>query len=119
MTDNEIIDIEWKKCNNCGFLQHNTHLRCLKCKHNEFERVYPSGLGTLVSYTVLNAPPKEFRDKDSYALGIVEFSNGIKAMGRITQKDNLKIGIKLKAVYKEICEDLDGKKIKTFIFKPV
>ncbi len=114
-----IIEIRWKKCNNCGFLQHNSHLRCLQCKSDNFSLINPSGLGTLVSYTILNAPPMEFREKKSYALGIIEFSNNIKTLGQITRTDNLKIGMKLKPIYQEICPNLDGKKVITYIFEPI
>jgi len=115
----KIIDIKWKKCKNCGFLQHNSHLRCLKCKKDEFSIINPSGLGTLISYTILNAPPMEFREKKSLALGIVQFSNNIKALGQITRTNNLRIGMKLKPIYKEICDNLDGKKVETYLFEPI
>jgi hypothetical protein len=115
----KFIEIQWKKCKNCGFLQHNSHLRCLNCKNDEFSIIYPSGLGTLISYTILTAPPKEFRAKRSYALGIIQFSNNIKALGQIIRTDKLKIGMELKPIYKEICNNLDGKKVETYIFEPV
>lgn len=119
MNEIEKIDIKWKKCNKCGYLQHNSHLRCLQCKNNTFSEIHPSGNATLLSYTILKAPPMEFRDKGSYPLGIVEFSNGIKAMGQITSKNNLEIGMELKPVYKEICKNLDGNKVKTYMFEPI
>ena len=72
-----------------------------------------------MTFTILNAPPAEFRDKKSYALGIVEFANGIKALGQITSKENLKIGMKLKSIYKKICENLDGNEVYAHIFEPV
>ncbi len=119
MISEESFNIEWKKCEQCGFLQHHSHLRCLNCKNGTFSKVYPSGYATLVSYTILKAPPKEFRDKKAYALGIVEFDNGIKAMGQISKSDDLKLGMKLKPFYKEICNDLDGKKVESYAFEPL
>ena len=35
--------IEWNKCANCGFLQYKTHIRCLKCKNDQFEIIKASG----------------------------------------------------------------------------
>jgi uncharacterized OB-fold protein len=119
MSKKEKVEIQWKKCDNCSFLQHNSHLRCLKCKNDTFSKIHPSGLGTLISYTILKAPPMKYREKKSYALGIIEFSNGIRAMGQITTEDNLQIGMKLKPVFKEIYSDLNGKKIKTYMFEPI
>ena len=63
--------INWNKCENCGFLQHETHIRCLKCKNDGFEKVEASGTCKLLTYTILKAPPAEFRNKTSYALGVV------------------------------------------------
>lgn len=119
MEKEEKLDIEWEKCKKCGFLQHSSHLRCLKCKNDTFEKIYPSGVAKLLSYTILMAPPMEFRDKEHYAIGIVEFNNGIRAMGQIKRSKDLKIGMKLKPVYKEICDNLDGKPVETYIFKPI
>ncbi|TFG21963.1 MAG: hypothetical protein EU529_11960 [Promethearchaeota archaeon] len=111
--------IEWKKCNNCGFLQYPTHLRCLKCKSKDFILVETSSVCNLLSYTILNAPPAEFRNQKSLALGIVEFENGIRALGQISSKEDLEIGMKLKPIYKKICENLDGSEVYTHIFEPI
>ncbi|MEJ2249288.1 MAG: OB-fold domain-containing protein [Candidatus Lokiarchaeota archaeon] len=111
--------IKWKKCKKCGFLQHESHIRCLKCKNKTFKEIRPSGLGRLLTYTILNVPPMEFKDKKSYALGVVEFENGIRALGQLTVKENLKVGIKLKPIFAKICDNLDGKEVKTYIFEPV
>lgn len=111
--------LSWMKCNQCGFLQYTSHVRCLKCKNNTFSIIQPSGECKLVTFTVLNAPPAEFRDKKSYAIGVVEFENGVKALGQITTQNNLDIGMKLKPVYKKICENLDGKEIYAYVFEPI
>jgi uncharacterized OB-fold protein len=115
--NNEKI-IKWKKCRKCSFLQHESHLRCLQCKNETFDFVSSSGICKLLSYTVLNAPPAEYRDKTSYALGIVEFENGIKALGQITTQENLKTGMELKPLYTKICDNLDGKEVFTYVFEP-
>ncbi|MFW9898093.1 MAG: Zn-ribbon domain-containing OB-fold protein [Candidatus Thorarchaeota archaeon] len=111
--------IEWKKCNKCGFLQYPTHLRCLKCKNKEFTQLKVSGVCKLLTYTILNAPPAEFREQKSLALGIVEFENGIKALGQITIRENLEIGMKLKPIYKKICENMDDNEVYAHIFEPI
>ena len=115
---NNEVKIEWKKCNNCGFLQHPSHLRCLKCKHDKFERIAAIGNARLLTFTILKAPPAEFRNKPSYALGVVEFENGVRGIGQITSQNNLKTGMTLKPIYRKICEDLDGKEVFTHVFEP-
>lgn len=111
-------EIEWKKCTNCGFLQHNSHLRCLQCRNDTFETITPTGTCKLLTYTILKAPPAEFREKSSYALGVVEFENGVKALGQITTQENLQTGMELQPIYTKICDDLDGKEVFTYVFEP-
>jgi len=111
--------IIWKKCDNCGLLQHSTHLRCLKCKHEKFDTIVASGSAILLTYTVLKAPPAEFRDKNSYVIGVVEFENGVRGLGQITTQDKLKTGMTLKPIYRKICENLDGKEVYAYVFDPV
>lgn len=111
--------IEWKKCKKCGFLQHQTHLRCLKCKGDKFESIASSGTCKLLTYTILKAPPMEFRDRNSYTLGVVEFENGVKALGQLTTKENLSIGMLFEPIYQKICDNLDGKEVNGFVFKPL
>jgi len=93
MNDEE--KLRWKKCDTCEFLQHKSHLRCLNCKANKFTLIEASGECKLITFTILNSPPAEFRDRPSYALGVVEFENGIKAIGQISPQENLKTGMKL------------------------
>jgi len=107
------------KCKKCGFLQQEDHRRCLICKNPTFDKIEAKGNCSLLTYTILNAPPMEFIDKNSLALGVVEFENGIKTFGQITSKENLKIGMKLTPIYTKICNNLNGNEIYGYIFKPV
>ena len=107
------------KCKKCGYLQHNSHVRCIKCKNNTFDTVEAEGECILLTYTLLNAPPMEFRDQKSIALGVVEFENGIKALGQISPKEDLFIGMKLKPEYGKICNNIDGKEVYGYIFTPI
>ncbi len=113
------ITIIWKKCQKCGKIQHPDHLRCLQCKNTSFDEIESSGDCTLLTYTVLKAPPAEFRDKKAYSLGIVEFSNGIKALGQLTTTENLKVGMKLKPIYQKLTNDLDGQEVSGIKYKPL
>ena len=111
--------LEWKKCVNCGFLQHKSHLRCLKCKHKKFSVVDALGTCKLLTYTILKAPPAEFRDQSSYTLGVVEFENGIKALGQLTSQENIMIGMELQPEFRKICNNLDGQEIHAYVFNPI
>jgi uncharacterized OB-fold protein len=111
--------LSWKECYECGLLQHISHLRCLKCKNDKFNLIEASGECKLITFTILNAPPAEFSFKNSYALGVVEFENGVRGLGQITSQSNLHIGMKLRPIYKKICDNFDGKEIHTYVFEPI
>ncbi|NHJ22151.1 MAG: hypothetical protein EAX91_14490 [Candidatus Lokiarchaeota archaeon] len=116
---NSEVIIECKKCQKCGFLQHSSHIRCIKCKHEAFDKVKAVGNAALLTYTILKAPPAEFRDRTQYALGILEFQNHVKVLGQLAPDEQLKIGLKMKPTRKKICSNLDGKEIHEFIFVPI
>jgi uncharacterized OB-fold protein len=111
--------MEWKMCEKCGVIQHPTHIRCLKCKNERFSPVKAEGDAKLITYTLLTAPPAEFRNKDSYYLGVFEFNNGVKALGQIEYGGNLEFGMKMRPFQKKICENLDGQEVIDYVFKPI
>lgn len=118
MSDQENT-IQVNKCRNCGLLQDLSHIRCIKCKQDQFEIVEASQMCELLSFTILKAPPSEFLSKKSYALGIVQFDNGVKALGQITTSENLSIGMKLTPVYQKLSDNYDGKELYNYVFKPI
>jgi uncharacterized OB-fold protein len=83
------------KCKNCGQVMFPRHERCLNCNQRDFEQIEPSERGKLLTYTVVNELPWGI-DERGRILGVVEFDNGIKALGLINA-DNVKIGMQLTA----------------------
>lgn len=111
--------IVWKKCKKCGKIQHPDHLRCLQCRNTTFDTIKSSGDCTLVTYTILKAPPAEYRDKKAYAIGIVEFANGVRALGQLTTMENLKVGMKLKPIVGKLTDNLDGQEVSAIKYEPL
>jgi len=111
--------ITWYKCKNCGKIQYSDHVRCLNCRNTTFDIIKSSGDCKLLTYTVLKAPPAEYQDKKAYALGVIEFSNGIRALGQITTTENLKIGMKLRPTWSKLTNNLDGQAVSGIMYEPV
>jgi len=82
------------KCKKCGKLHYPFHDRCLKCKGREFDPVKPQGNVKLLTFTRIYNLPWGF-DQRYLTIGVVEFENGVRAMGQIKadEKDDLKIGM--------------------------
>ena len=84
------------KCTKCGKLHYPYHDRCMDCKSREFEQVEPQGNAKLLTYTRIYNLPWGF-DQRYLTIGVVEFENGVRAMGQINADESadLKIGMKL------------------------
>ena len=76
------IQIVAYKCKRCGKVHYPLHERCLACKGREFEQLAPQGKAKLLTWTRIFNLPWGF-DERYLTIGVVEFENGIRAMGRI------------------------------------
>ena len=85
------------KCVKCGKIHLPPRPLCDNCYSKLFEWMQVNGKGKLVTYTVINVAPAQFQALAPYAVGIVEFENGLRIPGMIqgvTQQE-LRIGIEL------------------------
>ncbi|MFN2160317.1 MAG: Zn-ribbon domain-containing OB-fold protein [Anaerolineales bacterium] len=83
------------KCTNCGHVMYPRHSRCLNCNERNFEEIEPEGRAKLLTYTIINELPWGI-DERGRVLGVVEFENGVKALGLI-KSEKVKLGMKLDA----------------------
>jgi uncharacterized OB-fold protein len=92
------------------------HARCLSCNGREFKEISPSGECKLLTYTdVWNLPWGI--DERARFLGVVEFKDGLKAMGwvKVTKP---KLGMKLKANWEPV-RVIKGEEVYGLTLKPV
>jgi len=91
------------RCKKCSRLHYPFHDRCLTCRSREFEPVKPQGGAKLVTFTRIYNLPWGF-DARYLTIGVVEFENGVKAMGQIKveEKDPLKIGMLMKPTWEPV-----------------
>ncbi len=105
------------KCLNCGKVHYPKHGRCLQCKHQDFKEVALPSEGTLITYTILKAPPTGI-DRSSLILGIVDLGE-VRYTGQLEIEPNdIKVGMKLKAVWKKVRE-INGKPVSGFAWFPL
>ena len=85
------------KCLKCGKIHLPPRPLCDNCYSQEFEWVNVSGKGKLLTYTVISIAPAQFQALTPYAVGIVEFDNGLKIPGmiQVATQEQLKIGMEL------------------------
>ncbi len=103
------------KCKNCAHIMSVRHLRCLNCNGREFEEFTPAGDARLITFTdVWNLPWGI--DERARFLGVVEFKNGVKAMGWIKAPEP-KIGMKLQANWEPV-RVIRGEEVYGLTLKP-
>jgi uncharacterized OB-fold protein len=78
------------KCKNCGKVHYPFHDRCLVCKGRDFEKIDPQGKAKLLAFTRIYNLPWGF-DQRFLTIGVVEFENGVKAMGQIKAEETTEL----------------------------
>jgi uncharacterized OB-fold protein len=91
-------------------------MRCLNCNQREFEEITPTKSGKLLTYTIVNELPWGI-DERGRVLGVVEFDNGIKALG-LVETDKPKLGMKLKTGWGPV-RVIGGERAFGLTFEPV
>ena len=113
------LEITAYRCKACGRIHYPFHDRCLACKSREFETIKAEGDARLLAYTQIFNLPWGF-DVRFLVHGVVEFANGVKAMGQIhvDSLDKIKTGMKLKPSWEPIRE-VSGESIYGLVLKPI
>jgi uncharacterized OB-fold protein len=113
------------KCPVCGSVQFPRSSVCNNpdCDHSSApDEIYLSTEGTLYSYTVHAYDLRSPFDyhKAPYAIGAVELPEGIIVVARLkeTDKEKLKIGMKMKLIVDKLYEDEENEYL-TYFFEPL
>ena len=120
--DPRIIASRCKKCGTVAFPKGPfcPNPDCDKAREN-IEEIELNKKGTLYSYThQLYAPPEPFKYEpfEPYALGMVDFPEGIRIWGMITRMENLKLGMEVETTVGRLYEDKENEYI-TWMWKPI
>jgi uncharacterized OB-fold protein len=103
------------KCKKCGHVMYPLHARCLKCNAREFDPAPLGGKCQLITFTQLTELPWGIDERTRY-LGIVEFGNGVRALGKLETTEP-KIGMELVPGWGTV-RVIGGEKICGLILKP-
>lgn len=84
-------------CGKCKKIHLPPRPFCDNCGSNQFSWLNISGIGKLVTYTIINVAPQQFQSMTPYAVGIVELAGKLKIPGMIQDiaQEQLKIGMNL------------------------
>ncbi len=92
------------RCNHCGTFHHSRPVICKRCRSKEFTEVELPKTGRLITYAIVNSPPKEFSRFSPYAVGVIELEDGTRILAQLTdfKDEELKDGVKVEAVFRKI-----------------
>ncbi len=114
--------LETVRCSECGTVAYPPRGRCGKCGSNKFENYKLPEKGELVTFTIVRNPPKGFEKMPPYVVGIVKLEDGTIITSQITdvEPEDVKIGMKVEAVFRKVVEDGDSGIIQYAIkFRPL
>ncbi len=87
------------KCQQCGKAFFPPKADCPRCVSSNVEWLEISSIGTLLAFTVVNYGPSGFENDTPYTLGIAEFEEGVKVLGRVSKAispEDVKVGMRVK-----------------------
>ena len=94
------------RCNNCGEVYYPPKKICKKCGQETEEYVF-SGNGEIVSYTIIRSSPSGFEKSSPYVLALIKLEEGPALTGMVVDgsEENVKVGSKVKPVFRKISEN--------------
>jgi len=106
------------ECRSCGAHFFPVRAACARCLSQDLETVKFSTEGTLYTYSVVRQSTPAF--EVPYALGYVDFPEGVRIMGQIggVEFDDIKIGMPMTLVLEPFGEDDEGNPLIGYRFRP-
>ena len=87
------------KCPQCGRVFFPPKADCPRCMSSDMEWIEINSTGTLLTFAVVNYGPSGFENDTPYTLGIAEFEEGVKILGRVSKEvapEDITVGMKVK-----------------------
>ncbi len=105
------------KCRTCGAHFFPIRQACAGCLGQDLETIRFSTEGTLYTYTIVRQSTPAF--EVPYALGYVDFSEGVRIMGQIVgvEFDEIAIGMPMTLVLEPFGKDEDGNALTGYRFR--
>lgn len=99
--------LEAGKCEKCGKVYFPARQICPECKGTSMIQTNLPSEGKVLTTTVINVAPAQWRKLVPYAMGIVELDNGTRITTQIVDCDpqDVKIGMRVRLEFRRIQED--------------
>jgi uncharacterized protein len=108
------------KCTDCGTLVFPIQTNCPDCCTNTAVKTKIGNRAKLHAFTGVRNPVPDGKAPIPYTVGIVDFPEGIRMMGVLTEENvnSLQVGMDVEVVMEKSFEE-DGENVITYKFKPI
>ena len=106
------------KCRSCGRIFFPKKNHCFDCFSHDMEQVMLRGSSKLYTFTIVRMPAEHYAAP--YAIGWVEFPEGVRVFGQIRawERQPLKIGMEMKLVIDTLWQEKE-KQVIGYKFEPI
>ena len=106
------------RCTLCGQVFFPKRGHCLDCLNNSMESVVLSRTGKLYTFTIVYMPTEHY--SPPYAIGWVEFPEGVRVFGQIEgwEQQSLRIGMDMQVIIGKLWEE-EEQEVIGYKFEPV
>ncbi|MEM0233083.1 MAG: Zn-ribbon domain-containing OB-fold protein [Candidatus Nezhaarchaeales archaeon] len=110
------------KCKKCGKVMVPPKPLCENCMAKDLEWIQLKGEGEVISFTIIHVPPTSFASIAPYAVAVVKLDEGPKIPGivkGVTQPHQLKVGMRVKAIFEQIPSTQAWPQWSRYYFQPI
>ena len=109
------------RCRSCGEIFFPSQQICTHCQSQDLEETRLGRKGRISSHTVVMQRPSMYKGPVPYAIGYVEFPEGVRVETLFTGGDpnGLESGMEVEMVIEKLCEDDEGNEVMAYMFRPI
>ncbi len=94
-------------CTECGAVVFPRRALCPHCGCRELEECKLSETGTVVSWTVINNPPKGYERYAPYVVALIRLDDGAQILSQVVdvEPEEMRVGLRVEATFRRVRED--------------
>ena len=95
------------RCTSCGALYFPRRAVCLRCGSRNLEDHKLSDKGTVISWTAIRNPPRDYEKYAPYVVALIELEDGVRILSQVvdSEPDEMKTGMRVEAIFRKVKED--------------
>ena len=94
-------------CTECGAIIFPRRSLCPHCGCRELEECKLSETGTVLSWTVIQHPPKGYEKYAPYVVALIKLDDGVQILSQVVdvEPEEMRVGLRVEATFRRVRED--------------